>query len=440
MSLVKTKMKSLHLSGPVGRLARTGSLIFLSVLFVGCQSGPFSRSSSDGTSRGLLGLKKKQDNALKADDILDPLGERNYNRILPQDLAPSQLGTTLKTRWSKTNQPEKATDAFNEGQGLYAQALVIKEANPDGDEHLKDFEAAAKQFRIASSSWKDSALEQDALFYEGESLFFANRYVQSNRAFEKLISLYSGTRYLDKAEARRFAIAQYWLGVARDQKTAMVRIPYPKPAHPAWNLASEARRILNRIRIDDPSGKLADDATMALANAFMEAEMYQEAADTYEDLRRTYPGTPHLFQAHLFELKSRMSSYYGESYDQEPLIKSDQLLRQIVRQFPAEAKKEEAYLAQEATAIRTMLAQRDYSLGEYYAKRGENRAATIMFEQVAQKYGDTELGMQVNEQIAGLSDKPALPPQRAQWLVDLMPKSEASKPMIATGNQESIFR
>ncbi len=384
--------------------------------------------------------KQAKQKQLTADDVLDPLGERNFNRVLPQDLTPSQIGTTLKTRFSKGNTPEAATAAFNEGQLLYEKAIATRDANPNGKEHIEIFKEAAEKFRIASASWKDSAMEQDALYYEGESFFFANHYVQSNRAFEKLLALYSGTRYLDKAESRRFAIAQYWLGLARDHKGDWVKIPIPKTDRPAMGLATESRRILNRIRIDDPTGKLADDATMALGNAFFEAELYQEAADTYEDLRKAYPGAPNLFQAHVFELKSRMKSYYGNSYDLEPLQKADELLKQIVRQFPNEAQKEEAYLGQEARAIRSMLAERDFSLGEYYEKRGENRAASIMYEQVAKNYGDTTLGESVGERVASLTDKPAAPPQRAQWLVDLMPKSEASKPLIAAGNKDSVFR
>ena len=45
------------------------------------------------------------------------------------------------------------------------------------------------------------------------------------------------------------------------------------------------------MRIDDPTGKLADDATIALANAYFEQERYLDAADTYEDLRVNFPSS-----------------------------------------------------------------------------------------------------------------------------------------------------
>jgi outer membrane protein assembly factor BamD (BamD/ComL family) len=185
---------------------------------------------------------------------------------------------------------------------------------------------------------------------------------------------------------------------------------------------------------------LADDATMALGNAYFEAKMYQDAADTYEDLRITYPGSQHAFHAHLFELKSRMNSYYGKSYDQEPLVKADELLKLIVQQFPQECESERDYLASEATTVRNLLAERDFSLGQYYEKKGENLAASMIFKDVAQNYDDTALAEDSKEKLIVLGDKAPEPQQRAKWLTDLLPQSEANKPLIASGDKESIFR
>jgi outer membrane protein assembly factor BamD (BamD/ComL family) len=266
--------------------------------------------------------------------------------------------------------------------------------------------------------------------------------VQSNRSFEKLISLYSGTRYLDKAESRRFAIAQYWLGMARSKelKWGTKYFKPGDPQRPTYGLASEARRILHRIRLDDPTGKFAGDATMALANAYFEAKMYEDAADTYEDLRMNFPGSKHQFHAHLFELKSRLNSYYGSSYDAEPLIKANELLTRINTLYREQAKSEQAYLDVEYTRVRNLLANRDYELAQYFENRGENRAAHIMYEQVAEDYHDTQLATLAETRIGVVKEKPPVPEQHAQWLVNLFPQSEAAKPLIAEGNKESIFR
>ncbi len=372
------------------------------VVSTGCQSlnTGGGKSSLFGKRPG-LGINRA--NEIDPDELLDPLGARNTNRLVLDDLGPGQIATTLATRTIFKNNPEKANEAFQLGQDYYEQGLAEMEANPDGDSK-QVFDKAANQFRIAAANMPDSALEQDALFFEGESYFFADRYVQANRAFEKLIARYSGTRYLDQAEARRFAIAQYWHELIRNHDGWLPNIALADPSRPKLNMKGEARRILHRIRVDDPTGKLSDDATMALANAYFEDKRYFDAADTYEDLRINYPGSKHVFHAMLFEIKSRMQSYQGESYDEEPLLKADNVLQMLVNQFPDKAREEEEYLKNEAGMIRHMLAQRDYSMGQYYERRGENRAAQIVYQRVRENFNDTGFGEEVETRLAGLED------------------------------------
>ena len=412
------------------------------LVFSGCQplkkfGGIFGKPRfiaelADG--RDLAGDRGRVD----SDELLDPLGARNANRLVLGDLAPSQIATTLATR-SANSDEGKANAAFKNGNDLYQQALVAMDANPTGNTHQKMFVNAANQFRIAAANWYDSALEQDALYFEGESFFFADHYVQANRAFESLIANYSGTRYLDKAESRRFAIAQHWLERSREASGWVPNIAIRDPSRPAINMKQEAKRILHRIRVDDPTGKLADDATMALANAYFEAGDYYDASSTYEDLRTNYPGSKHAFHATLFELKSRMQSYYGDSYDAEPLEKADELLGVLVNQYPQESKEEEEYLRMEASSVRNLMAQRGYSLGEYYERRGENRAAQIMYQQVAKEYDDTNFVDQIDVRLAELEGKPAEPGQPAKWLVDALSEPD-NTPVVAAAPQDTIIR
>ncbi len=364
------------------------------------------------------------------------MGQRSYNRLLLQDFAPGQIGTTLSVRTTMKENREAAEAAYAEGQRLYDEALRIMDANPSGNQHVAMFNQAANKFRLAAGKFPDSQVEHDAMFYEGEAYFFANHYVQSNRAFENLIARYSGSRYLDKAESRRFAIAQYWLSLAENGK----KISFRDPARPTSGLVTEARRILHRIRLDDPTGKLADDATLALANAYFNAERWQDAADTYEDLRRNYPGSQHQFHAHLFELKARLNSYQGRSYDDMPLQKADKLMKAIVQQFPQQAKEEQEYLAKEATSIRNQLAARDWGMAEYFENRGENRAAKIYYEQVAKSYDDTNFSELAAQKTSEVAAKPPAPPQCAEWLVNLFPEPEAAKPIIAANPSNTVIR
>jgi len=378
------------------------------------------------------GFKKGKSDLASTEDPLDPLGSRNANRLLLDDLAPSQIGTTLKTRFSTGENKTSAQAAYAQGEQFYQQATQTIEANPNGDQHEEYFVNAANKFKTAGVLWPDSSLAEDAFFYEGESYFFANRYVQANRAYEGLIAQYSGTRYLDRAEQRRYSIAIYWLDL---KKNGAPMVSLNNAKRPKFSLASEARRILHRIRIDDPSGKLADDATFALGTAYMAINRHEDAAETFSYLRKDYPGSEHQFNSQMLELESRLKSYRGPDYDGLPLVEADKLRKQIVAQFPNEASQHADILNKQSSLITNQLAQRDYQIGEFYEGKGENLAAKIYYEKVQSDHSNTIFENGLNEKISTVAAKPATPAPPAKWLTDLFPEGNPEKPIISTSGQ-----
>jgi outer membrane protein assembly factor BamD (BamD/ComL family) len=401
----------------------------------GCQSFRKATSSLQSGSSSLFGLKKRDPHSrVDPDEILDPLGARDSNRLLLDDLSWGQIGTTLRAKTTGRDQ-DAAIAHYQKAQSLYDAGLKKLDQSPTGEEHKEMFTEAANEFRLASAKAPDSELEEESTFYEGESYFFADRYVQSNRAFEKLVAKYAGTRYIDMAQNRRYAISVYWLQLSETASPISLDSKRPKGSP-----AGEARRILNQIRMGDPTGKLADDASLALGQAFLQSADYYNAADTFEDLRHNYPGSKHVFQASMLELEARLAGYQGKSYDDTPLRKADALMKTIVQQFPQQSKEQLGYLEEQASKIRSQIAERDYTMGRYFEGRGENRAAKIYYQQVAEQYQDTELGQTIEQQIAEVSQKPAKPEQHAKWLVDLFPNPEKEKPAIIAGNNEGFLR
>ena len=407
-------------------------------------SGCANIQSRPNRQRGLadaLGIRKVDDGGSGSrldDDLIDnvdPLGRRSFNRLLLDDLSPGNLATTVAVRTTFAEDRPAAEQAYREAQHLYQQALSARDNNPDGTQHIELFAQAANRFRLAAGKFPDSQLEHDALYFEGQSFFFAKHYVQANRAYENLLSRYSGSRYIDKTEAHRFAIAEYWLAISESDS----KIKLADPSRPRTGLATEARRIFHRIRLDDPTGKLADDATLALANAYFRAEKWLDAADTYEDLRRNYPGSQHQYHAHLFELKARLNSYQGRSYDSTPLVKADELMKQIVKQFPDKAREEQEFLGKEAGMIQHLLAERDWGMAKYFEQQGENRAAQFYYQQVAKNHSHTSFGNEVNGEMTRMAELPDKPKQHAKWLIDLFPENDRTKPVIAA-NPTSLLR
>jgi thiaminase len=88
-----------------------------------------------------------------------------------------------------------------------------------------------------------------------------------------------------------------------------------------------------------------------------------------------------------------------------------------------------------------MMVERDYMLGKYYEKRGENQSAKIVYSKLADRYSNTEFAETVRQQIVELEKLPPKPDQPGKWLADLFPKrSDDHVPLIAAGDRESILR
>src|SRR5690606_21071006 len=112
------------------------------------------------------------------------------------------------TAWGENQTAAQA--AYDRGMQLYERAIELR-SQEDYTAAANEFHRAANKFREACAAWPDSALEQDALFMQAEAFFFADQYVLANRAYESLAAQFSGTRYMDHLNARRFMIAQFWL-------------------------------------------------------------------------------------------------------------------------------------------------------------------------------------------------------------------------------------
>ncbi|MEE2640906.1 MAG: outer membrane protein assembly factor BamD [Planctomycetota bacterium] len=335
------------------------------------------------------------------------------------------------------NQNEAAArQMIVEADQLYQQAVAQRKSQ-SGD-HVAVFLQAGKKYASAADRWINSTLEQDSLFKAGECYFFADHLKKSNDYFERLAKDYPGTRYMDVLQARRFTIAEYWMQASRSAPQNPVVLNLKNEKRPLRDTAGNAIRILDRIRLDDPTGKLADDATLALANAYFDRQRYMDAADTYEDLRVNFPNSEHQFHAHLFEMKARLQAYQGPHYDGTHLATADKLLRAMVIQFPREAEEQSELLTRENARIRKMKAEREMALASYYEARGAYQAAGLHYREVQGEFRNTPVADEAGERLAKISDKPPRSNDPPQWVANLFPEPKATEPLLGETLKDQI--
>ncbi|MEO8495173.1 MAG: hypothetical protein ABI614_08885, partial [Planctomycetota bacterium] len=205
-----------------------------------------------------------------------------------KDFAPERIGATVRRLTGNGPNPKEAKVLYAQAQQAYAVAAQQKLQNPTFDSRPQ-YAAAAKLFESAAEKWPESEIEQDGYYMAGESYFFADYYWDAETNYEKLMKKYQNSKHIDAVQPRRFAIAQYWLELHRKDPKSFYELNVIDEATPTRDVFGHSMRVYDRIRLDDPTGKLADDATLALGNAYFAAGKFMKADEYYTDLRKTFP-------------------------------------------------------------------------------------------------------------------------------------------------------
>lgn len=337
--------------------------------------------------------------------------------------------------FSSKAEPERAREEYAAAEATYRKAMELP---PDARGPV--FHQAARQFLSAAKKWPDSSLEQDALFLAGEALFFADRYAEADEVFSRLLKKHPQCRYLDVIEARRFVIAQYWLAAADYYGDSFWTINFFDRSRPWRDTRGYALKIFDRIRIDDPTGKLADDATLAAANAYFLSGQYVTADQYYTDLRKTFPTSEHQFTAHLMGVYAKLKSYDGPDYSGVPLNEAEELLQQIRRQFPSEYQKHRDEIERLYAEVRYRQAERHWHTANYYERQRAYGGARFYYELVASDFADTPYAERARQRMYEIAGLPSRPPQKLEWLVRQFPARHESSPLVATGQPPSLKR
>ncbi len=309
------------------------------------------------------------------------------------------------------------------------------------DKSSAEFVKAAKQFDKAVKAHPRSAIAQDAQYMEAESYFFADYLTRAEKAYSTLQKEFPNSRHNDRAAARQFAIAQYWIEteITGDNKFMPVNLVDRK--RPWFDVDGHGIRVLDQIRFDDPTGKLADDATMAAAVEHFRQKHYLEADEFLTDLRDTFTDSEHLFNAHMLGIRCKMESYAGPKYSRLVLDEANTLIKHTRTRFPDKMREPEVrdVIAKAAAEIDFRKAERLAIRADYREKRGEYGAARQYYQELLVNYDKTPFAETARTRLAAVEKLPALPEKKLAFLTKVFPEGQRAKP-LKTSESTSMFR
>ena len=389
------------------------------IALTGCVAGPMDLPAPRGVQDAAVEVRGQDTD--EADGLLG-------------EWAPSRIYDRAKRAAGYGPNQRKAYDALEAGKALFREASSAQTGK------RKKYLTAAKRFSSAADRWPNSAIEEDALFLAAESYFFADHYPEATEAYDAVAKKYENTRYMDTIAKRRFAIADYWIKHQQKNPNWLLTPNLTEDEHPMFDKFGHGIRTLDKIRLQDPTGKLADDATMRAAMANYEEGKYLRADELLADMRRAYPSSEHQFAAHIYGVRCKLKIYQGPSYSMKPMDDAEKLIRQIRIQFPQEAQKNIEFLESAWKEVRKNKALHDWGIAKYYDRRKEFRAARHYYSRVARDYDDTSLAKEARDRLDEIAASPDKPSQKLPWLAEMFPTPEREKPLVASNPFDKLRR
>ncbi|MEK0424720.1 MAG: outer membrane protein assembly factor BamD [Planctomycetota bacterium] len=320
-----------------------------------------------------------------------------------------------------------ARTTLKEANELYQAAV-----SSQGTDRKELFRQAAKKYNQAGKHWASSSLEQDAYFMTAESYFFAEDYPKAEDYYVKLIKEYPRTRYQDRVDQRRMEIGNYWLQFP----DKFYNINLTDKKRPLNDTENHGKRVLEKMLLDSPTGRLADDVTMDIANTEFKRENWNEALDRYRDLITVYTDSPHQFDAHFLGAKSALLAYQGPQYSAEPLEQADKLLKQMVRQFSKQASERKEPIAEMLAEVKYRQAERLYDEATYRNNKQEYAAAIVYCDRILDNYPDTPFADKAQQIIDKAEGKPSVPTPYLHWMTYAFPTRDKVTPLLKPTQQE----
>jgi TolA-binding protein len=329
----------------------------------------------------------------------------------------------------------RAREFYRRGYEQFEAGRRLRDA-----EATDAFYQAGKLFDRAAEAAPGSALQQDSLRMAGESYFFANQLERAEDAFVKLQQEHPRSRHSEHASQRLFAIGKYWIdaGIAREDE--VVPVNFSDDSLPWMDSAGHGVRVLDQMRYDDPTSRLADDSTMAIAVEKMRQQQWFEADMLFADLREIYPDSDHQFNAHKLGLRCKLEMYAGPNYSGLALDDAQELIERTRRLFPEEMKDpaNREFFDNAEKTVRYLQAEKLWTRARYREKQRHFGGAAAYLQKILDQYPDTPFAEQAREHLVANADKPQTPPQRLAFLARLFPDARREKPLL--GNDGSVLR
>jgi outer membrane protein assembly factor BamD (BamD/ComL family) len=178
------------------------------------------------------------------------------------------------------------------------------------------------------------------------------------------------------------------------------------PSKPILDREGRAIEALEKVRLYDLHGPLADQALYRCGVVKMYHENYREAEMYFSQIHARHPDSKLAPKAIELAVFCKQMSTGGSSYDGRKAVEARELIQAALRSYPQiahdPAKRE--YMEKQRQAIDLQQAEKEFKMAEFYRRTEQYPSAYWYYELVRRRYPNTVYAQKAQERWASLKE------------------------------------
>ncbi len=292
---------------------------------------------------------------------------------------------------------EKLESVADNPQDQYLHAVAeLKKLVREGD--VSEVKDALEQIK---DEFPDRVGPDLELFVLGEVRYWQDHYGKALVKYEKLLKDYPGSEYAGLTLQREFDMAQEYL---QGRKKVVLGILKLSGYAEGVELME---KISDRAGMDEPNG-VGLRAAISVAEHYESRERYIEAYLKWSEIA-SYWETGPIGKRALYRMAEDNLAAYNlppeaerANYDASRLTTAKTYYQKFLLLYPEEAKQNE--VPQKIEQIDEQMAHKQYTIGRFYRRTGEQRAANLYFDMVVRNWPKTQAAALAKEALEGDGD------------------------------------
>lgn len=295
---------------------------------------------------------------------------------------------------------------------LRAELEIAREAY-----RKEDYAKAERLFNtIAERDKTAPQAVQEAIYYRGECLRLTGQYPKACDVYASLVAKFPNTQYREQCVERMYDIANFWLEDTwkemkedKERREGKRWVVWPRwfsteKTKPFFDREGRAVEALEKVRLHDITGPLADQALYRCGIVKMYNEDYREAEQYFSQVHVRHPDSKLAPKSIELAVFCKQMSTGGSSYDGRKTAEARQLIQTALRAYPelANDPQKREYLEGQRKAIDLQQAEKEYKMAEFYRRTGQYGSAYFYYELVRRRYPQTKYAKLSEERWADL--------------------------------------